>query len=121
MSDDKENVNPAPNAEMDVGGGAEAAPVNEGGENNAAEVEGNGGEALGNVGVGNEANISVSAVLDGVSEEKLLEICRGAIQRMGMVQKTEFAAHFAGVLGVDLNAFAPIIEVRNHGRSVYTL
>ena len=121
MSDDKENVNPAPNAEMDVGGEGEAAAVGERGENNAADVEGDGVEAMVNVGVGNEANISVSAVLDGVSEEKLLEICRGAIQRMGMVQKTEFAAHFAGVLGVDLNAFAPIIEVRKHGSSFYTL
>jgi hypothetical protein len=54
---------------------------------------------------------SVVGVLDSIAEEKLIEICRGAVQRMGTLQRTEFAGHFSGVLANDANAFGPIIRV----------
>ncbi len=53
----------------------------------------------------------VSGVLDGIPEEKLIEICRGAVHWMGTLQRTEFAGHFSGVLANDANAFGPIIRV----------
>jgi hypothetical protein len=57
------------------------------------------------------AAVDVGDVLGSIPADKLIEICLGAVQRMGTLQCTEFAGHFSGVLANDANAFGPIIQV----------
>jgi hypothetical protein len=97
---EKENVDPVSNstpAEGNAGNesdGAVAGPSGVRGRRPVTSADGNAGDFVGNV-----------------PPESMIEICRGLVQRMGTLQRTEFAGHFCGVLANEANAFASIIQV----------
>jgi hypothetical protein len=97
---EKENIDPGPNSTAAVGNGgnegdgAVAGPSGVQGGRPVTAADGNAGYILGNV-----------------PPESMIEIIRSLVQRMGTLQRTEFAGHFCGVLANDANAFGPIIQV----------
>jgi hypothetical protein len=97
---EKENIDPGSNSTAAVGNGgnesdgAVAGLSGTRGRRPVTSADGNAGDIVGNV-----------------PPESMIEICRGLVQRMGTLQRTEFAGHFCGVLANDANAFGPIIQV----------
>ncbi len=103
VASEKENIDPGANvgsAAVDGVGGSGAADGAVAGPSGAQAARPN---VIADGGVG--------GVLDAIPEERLIEICRGAVQRMGTLQRTEFPGHFSGVLANDANAFGLIIHV----------
>ncbi len=103
---EKENINPVVNfAAAVVDGEGRGAAVH-------GAVVGSSGVQQGRPGL--VVDGGVGGVLESIPEEKLIEICRSAVQRMRTLQRTEFAGHFSGVLANDTNAFGPIIRVSGY-------